>query len=54
VATGLTGAWVNTVRGLIFLVSIFFYLYVVEPQRRAALLALFSGYQLFGRARSAE
>ena len=35
VATGLTGAWVNTVRGLIFLISIIFYLYVDEPQRRA-------------------
>ena len=38
VATGLTGAWVNTVRGLIFLIAIIFYLYVDEPQRRARLL----------------
>ena len=36
VAAGLTGAWVNTVRGLIFLISIIFYLYVDEPQRRGA------------------
>ena len=28
VATGLTGAWVRTVQGLIFLVSIIFYLFV--------------------------
>ena len=37
VATGLTGAWVNTVQGLIFLISIIFYLYVEEPQRRERL-----------------
>ena len=43
VATGLTGAWVNTVRGLIFLVSIIFYLYVDEPQRRAAFFARLRG-----------
>lgn len=53
VATGLTGAWVNTVRGLIFLVSIIFYLYVDEPQRRAAFLARLRRAQEFGRARSA-
>jgi simple sugar transport system permease protein len=39
VASGLTGAWVRTVQGLIFLVAIIFYLLVEEPQRRAALLA---------------
>ena len=38
VATGLTGAWVRTVQGLIFLTAIIFYLYVDEPQRRAALM----------------
>jgi simple sugar transport system permease protein len=54
VATGLTGAWVNTVRGLIFLVSIIFYLYVDEPQRRDALFARLRGMQEFGRTRSAE
>jgi simple sugar transport system permease protein len=53
VATGLTGAWVNTVRGLIFLVSIIFYLYVDEPQRRAAFLARLTR-QGFGRAHPAE
>src|SRR5204862_6319233 len=41
VATGLTGAWVNTVRVLIFLISIIFYLYVEEPTLRASLLAPF-------------
>jgi simple sugar transport system permease protein len=54
VATGLTGAWVNTVRGLIFLTSIIFYLYVDEPQRRAALFARMPRFQGFGRMRSAE
>ena len=34
-ATGLTGAWVRTVQGLIFLIAIIFYLYADEPQRRA-------------------
>ena len=38
VATGLTGAWVSTVQGLIFLIAIIFYLYVDEPQRRQRLL----------------
>ncbi len=37
--TGLTGAWVNTARGLIFLIAIIFYLYVDEPQRRGAFFA---------------
>ena len=41
VATGLTGAWVRTVQGLIFLVSIIFYLFVEEPQRRAEFFARF-------------
>lgn len=54
VATGLTGAWVNTVRGLIFLVSIIFYLYVDEPQRRGALFARILRFQSLGRMRSAE
>jgi simple sugar transport system permease protein len=54
VATGLTGAWVNTVRGLIFLVSIIFYLYVEEPQRRRAFFARIGGTERFGRTRSAE
>lgn len=41
VATGLTGAWVRTVQGLIFLISIIFYLFADEPQRRAAFYARF-------------
>ncbi|HET7717783.1 MAG TPA: ABC transporter permease [Bauldia sp.] len=36
VAAGLTGAWVRTVQGLVFLISIIFYLYMDEPQRRTA------------------
>jgi simple sugar transport system permease protein len=51
VATGLTGAWVRTVQGLIFLISIIFYLYADEPQRRRAFFARFQG---FGRVQSAE
>jgi simple sugar transport system permease protein len=39
VATGLTGAWVRTVQGLVFLISIIFYLYMEEPQRRRAFMA---------------
>jgi simple sugar transport system permease protein len=46
VAAGLTGAWVRTVPGLIFLVSIIFYMYADEPQRRRA---LFAKLRLFGR-----
>ena len=54
VATGLTGAWVRTVQGLIFLISIIFYLYADEPQRRLAFFARFGRSQSFGRVRSAE
>jgi simple sugar transport system permease protein len=39
VASGLTGAWVRTVQGLIFLISVVFYLFIEEPQRRHAFLA---------------
>ena len=55
VATGLTGAWVRTVQGLIFLVSIIFYLFVDEPQRRAAFFARFARLvaRRFGRPPSA-
>ncbi|HEX6014812.1 MAG TPA: hypothetical protein VFY87_24065, partial [Geminicoccaceae bacterium] len=35
VATGMTGAWVRTVQGLVFLAAVVFYLLVEEPQRRA-------------------
>ncbi len=41
VASGLTGAWVRTVQGLIFLIAIVFYLLVEEPARRAALFGRF-------------
>jgi simple sugar transport system permease protein len=54
VATGLTGAWVNTVRGLIFLVAIIFYLYVEEPHRRRDFFARFRGQKAFGRIRPVE
>jgi simple sugar transport system permease protein len=54
VATGLTGAWVNTVRGLIFLVAIIFYLFVEEPQRRSAFLARVGRIRAFGRVSPAE
>jgi simple sugar transport system permease protein len=47
VATGLTGAWVNTVRGLIFLIAIISYLYIDEPQRRSALFARFRRNSVF-------
>ena len=41
VATGLTGAWVRTIQGLVFLAAIIFYLYVNEPAKRGAFLARF-------------
>jgi simple sugar transport system permease protein len=41
VATGLTGAWVRAVQGIVFLAAIIFYLTIDEPQRRAALRARF-------------
>lgn len=53
VASGLTGAWVRTIQGLVFLTAIVFYLYVDEPQKRSAFFARFSGRGAFGRARSA-
>ncbi|MEO8666900.1 MAG: ABC transporter permease [Bauldia sp.] len=54
VATGLTGAWVNTVRGLIFLIAIIFYLHVEEPQRRSAFMVRIGRLSAFGTARPAE
>jgi simple sugar transport system permease protein len=54
VASGLTGAWVRTVQGLVFLISIIFYLYVDEPQRRNALFARLGLFKGFGRVNSAE
>ena len=50
VATGLTGAWVRTVQGLIFLIAIIFYMYVDEPQRRAAFMLRFHTIPGFGGA----
>jgi simple sugar transport system permease protein len=50
VASGLTGAWVRTVQGLIFLIAIVFYLLVEEPARRAAFLRRLRGRSEIGRA----
>ena len=49
VASGLTGAWVRTVQGLIFLIAIVFYLFVDEPGRRASLMRWFRGTGNTGR-----
>jgi len=49
VASGLTGAWVRTIQGLVFLIAIIFYLFVDEPQKRQAFLARFRFKQKFGR-----
>ncbi|MHA1547627.1 MAG: ABC transporter permease [Alphaproteobacteria bacterium] len=49
VATGLTGAWVRTVQGLVFLTAIIFYLFVDEPQKRRTFLARFRFKRGFGR-----
>jgi simple sugar transport system permease protein len=54
VASGLTGAWVRTVQGLIFLVSIIFYMYADEPQRRRALFANLRSFGRFGSMRTSE
>jgi simple sugar transport system permease protein len=54
VAAGLTGAWVRTVQGLIFLIAIIFYMYMDEPQRRQAFLARLGSFRRFGSARAAE
>jgi simple sugar transport system permease protein len=53
VAAGLTGAWVRTVQGLVFLIAIIFYLYVDEPHRRATFFTRMTRFQGFGRMRSA-
>ena len=50
VASGLTGAWVRTVQGLIFLIAIIFYLFVEEPGRRASFFRRFRGPTDSGRA----
>jgi simple sugar transport system permease protein len=54
VAAGLTGAWVRTVQGLIFLVSIIFYMYANEPQRRRTLFANLRSFGRFGGIRTSE
>jgi simple sugar transport system permease protein len=54
VAAGLTGAWVRTVQGLIFLIAIIFYMYADEPQRRRALFANFKSFGRFGGIRTSE
>jgi len=50
VASGLTGAWVRTIQGLVFLIAIIFYLYVDEPQKRSAFLARLGWRREFDRA----
>ena len=54
VASGLTGAWVRTVQGLIFLVSIIFYMYADEPHRRRALFANLRSFRRLGGVRASE
>jgi simple sugar transport system permease protein len=54
VATGLTGAWVRTIQGLVFLIAIIFYLFVDEPAKRKAFLARFRLRREFGRRTPAE
>ena len=51
VATDLTGAWVRTIQGLVFLTAMIFYLYVDEPQRRAAFMARMMRFQRSGPIR---
>ncbi|HEY5205865.1 MAG TPA: ABC transporter permease [Roseiarcus sp.] len=54
VAAGLTGAWVRTVQGLIFLIAIIFYMYADEPQRRRALFANLKSFGRLGGIRTSE
>ena len=54
VAAGLTGAWVRTVQGLIFLIAIIFYMYVDEPQRRLTFFANLRAFGRFGGVRASE
>ncbi len=54
VASGLTGAWVRTVQGLIFLIAIIFYMYADEPQRRQSLFASVRSLREFGGRRTSE
>ena len=54
VAAGLTGAWVRTVQGLIFLAAMIFYLYADEPQRRHAFIARLGSFKKFGGKRTSE
>jgi simple sugar transport system permease protein len=54
VASGLTGAWVRTVQGLIFLIAIIFYMLVDEPQRRQAFFANLRSFRGFGGTRTSE
>lgn len=54
VASGMTGAWVRTVQGLVFLLAIIFYLLVDEPARRKALLARFRRATPQGRVKTAD
>ncbi len=50
VATGVTGAWVRTVQGMVFLTAIIFYMYVDEPQRLASLMVRLHRFPGFGGA----
>lgn len=54
VASGMTGAWVRTVQGLVFLIAIILYLFVDEPARRKAFLARFRRRDEQGRAKATE
>jgi simple sugar transport system permease protein len=54
VASGMTGAWVRTVQGLVFLIAIIFYLLVDEPARRKALFARFRRPGEQGRGETAD
>ena len=54
VATGLTGSWVHTMRGLVFLTAIIFYFLIEEPQRRARFARRVCQSSRFGRRQSAK
>ena len=51
VAAGLTGEWVRTVQGIVFLTAVIFFLMVDEPARRRAFFARLQHAGGFGRRR---
>ena len=54
VATGLTGAWVRTVQGLVFLIAVVFYLLCRRAAAARAPSCAPAGFARFGRDSAAD